>query len=139
LVCICPPSHPLARNPSIGVQDLLPHRLIGYPHDTPFGKRIEDLFAAHDEAPRIAMEVGSPQNACALVHVGAGIAVVDEFSLQAWRDARFKVLPLDKAPLIVADLVYLRTEPLSPAAQAFIRALRSILIQRELAVPFTED
>lgn len=131
---ICPAQHPLAEKDAVSLTDLLPHPLITYPPDTPFGARVEAWFATADAAPQRAMEVGSPQNACALVHVGAGIALVDEFSIQSWSKANFVSRPLIDAPVIIADLVYLRTEPLSPVAESFVRALRSVLLQRGLSL-----
>ena len=130
LVCICPWNHPLAEAASVGVTDLLPHELISYPHETPLARRIEALFAAHGESARPGIEVGSPQNACALVHAGAGVALVEEFSLQSWPKAHFRTLRVDGATPILADLVHLRSAPLSPAAQGFIDCLQQVLTQR---------
>lgn len=139
LVCICPSSHPLSVHNEIGVEELLSHELISYPHGSPLGRRIDQMFAAHGAGPRIAIEVMSPQYACALVHAGGGIALVDEYSLQGWMDSNFKVIPVRGVSPILADLVYLETQPLSPAARAFVRALHSVLLQRGLALPLPVD
>ncbi len=138
LVCVCPPKHPFAKKKQITVRDLHDQPLITYPRDTPFGLRIENLFAEYDDVPMTAMEVGSPQNACALVHAGAGIALVDEYSLLGWPMGDFMVVAVEDAPPIVADLVRLRTGSSSPASQAFTRALRSVLLERNLAL-LTQD
>jgi len=132
IVCISPRAHPMAVRASLSVADLMEFPMISYPPDTPFGARLERLFAAHGVFPKTHIEVGSPQNACALVHAGAGIALVDEFSLQAWQDARFRVVPLDGVDPIVAHLVRPRSESLSDSAEAFVRALRSTLLQTSL-------
>ena len=130
LVCICPWTHPLAEAPSVTVGDLLPHELISYPRDSPLARRIETLFAAHGESARAGIEVGSPQNACALVHAGAGVALVEEFSLQSWPKAHFRMLRVEGAAPILADLVHLRSAPLTPAAQGFVACLERVLQQR---------
>lgn len=135
LLCICPRSHPLAQRQSVTPRDLLPYPLITYPPDTPFGIHIEQLFAHTGEAPKIAMEVGSPQNACSLINAGTGIALVDEFSLQAWSKAGFTVIPVISAAPIIADLVHLRTEPLSPMATSFVREFNHVLAERGLKPP----
>lgn len=135
LICICPPQHALADRQAVTPQDLQPYSLITYPPDTPFGARIEQLFAKSNETLKVAMEVGSPQNACALVGAGAGIALVDEFSLQAWLTASFVAIPVSEAPAIVADLVHLRTEPLSSTASAFVKELDNVLSERGLGLP----
>jgi len=133
MVCICPPAHALAGRASVSVTELQDHALIGYPAETPFGLVVAGLFDAHGASLRVSMEVGSPQNACALVHAGAGIAVVDEFSLAAWQKATFHVVAIDDAPPVVAELAYLRTEALSPNAQAFLAAMQAVVAQRGLA------
>lgn len=132
LVCICPWSHPLAGATSVTVEDLLAHELIAYAHDTPLAQRIERLFASRGEAPPAAIEVGSPQNACALVHAGAGVALVEEFSLQSWPKAHFRTLRVEGAEPLLADLVHLHGAPLTPAADAFVRSLEDVLRQRAL-------
>lgn len=73
------------------------------------------------------------------MHAGAGAALVDEYSLQGWLESRFKVIPVRGAQPIVADLVHLQSEPLSPAAHALLRALHSVLLQCGLALPFMDD
>ncbi len=135
IVCICPRQHPLAARTSVALADLAPYAMVGYASDTPLGRVIERMCIEQDEVLQRTVEVGTPHNACALVHAGSGIALVDEFSLQGWPAPRFAVVPVVGAPDIVADLVHLRTEPLSPIAQAFVRALRSVLLQRGLALP----
>ncbi|QHI98509.1 LysR family transcriptional regulator [Xylophilus rhododendri] len=135
LVCISPRAHPVAVRQSLTVDQLVEFPIIGYPPDSPFGARIDALFAQHAAIPQAHIVVGSPQNACALVHAGAGIAIVDEFSLQAWQDARFRVIPLEGVAPIVASLVHPRGEPLSDSAEAFVRALKSVFLQLELTTP----
>lgn len=138
IVCICPPTHPLASRNAVGAEDLAPHEVITYPRGTPFGERIRQFFAPLEQPPAMPIEVGSPQNACALVQLGVGIALVDEFSLQAWPEGRFRILPVEGMEPLVAHLIHLRTDPLSPAAEAFVHALRSVLLQRGMAVPHAD-
>ncbi len=40
---------------------------------------VAQLFESAGQTVRAAVEVGSPQNAYAMVQAGAGIALVDEF------------------------------------------------------------
>jgi DNA-binding transcriptional LysR family regulator len=130
LVCICPWTHPLASQATVTVADLLPHELLAYPRESPLARRIEALFTAHGEVAPQGIEVGSPHNACALVHAGAGIALVEEFSLQSWPKAHFRMLRVEGAAPILADLVHLRTAPLTPAAQSFVECLERVLKDR---------
>ena len=130
LVCICPYNHPLSRRATLSVADLLPFPLISYDRSSPFGAMVGALFEASGETVRAAIEAGSPQNACALVQAGAGIALVDEFSARSWATSKFVVRPVFNAPLLKATLVRLRTEPMSQLAQGFVDVLQ-VVTKRE--------
>ena len=134
LVCICPYNHPLARRAKLTVQDLLPYPFISYDRATPFGAMVSALFDASGETVRAAIETGSPQNACALVNAGAGIALVDVFSALSWPGARFLIRPLDEAPILKATLVRLRLEPMSQLAQSFVEVLKGVLKKEGLGL-----
>lgn len=127
LVCICPYNHPLSRRATLSVKDLRAFPLISYPRETPFGELVAKLFDAAGERVSAAMEVGSPQNACALVQAGAGIALVDEFSVRSWPPGLLVVRPVQDAPMLHANLVHLRFEPMSQLAQAFTETLRKLM------------
>ncbi len=127
MVCICPYNHALARRSTLQLADLRPYPLISYGYDTPLGLRIAGMFDAANEPLKPAIEVGSPQNACALVEMGAGVAIVDEFSVRSWPNNHFVVRPLAGAPMLVANLVHPCYEPLSQLAQDFVATLRTVL------------
>lgn len=133
IVCVCPPRHPLASKDKITQHDLLDQRLIAYPSHTPFAIRIAQWFDKVDASPEVLMQIGSPQNACLAVLAGNGVALVDEFSMAGIPRGALVSIPVEDVPPIVADLVYLRTTPLSPIAESFIRSLRSVLLERGLA------
>lgn len=127
LVCICPYNHRLSRRATLSVKDLQAFPLISYPRETPFGELVAKLFDAAGERVSAAMEVGSPQNACALVQAGAGIALVDEFSVRSWPAGLLVVRPVQDAPMLHANLVHSRFEPMSQLAQAFTETLRKLM------------
>lgn len=127
LVCACPPDHPLAARSGITTADLLPYPLIAYDRDSPFGQLTGELFAQADQVLRPSIEVGSPLNACSLVHAGAGVAIVDEFSVRSWPLGTFAVQVIRNAPVLHANLLHLRFEPLSGLAQCFIDELRVLM------------
>ena len=127
LVCVCPYNHPLLRRSMLSVADLEAFPLISYERETPFGQLVEGLFQGAGMEPRPAIEVGSPQNACALVQAGAGIALVYEFSVRSWPTGTLVVRPVQDAPVLHAHLVHSRFEPLSQLAQAFVDQLRSLM------------
>ncbi len=127
LVCICPYNHPLSRLATLTVADLLPYPMVSYDRASPFGRLVVALFEGAGETLRTAVEVGSPQNACSLVQAGAGIALVDEFSVRSWPASQFVVRPVQGAPVLHANLVHLRFEPMSQLALSFVRVLRELM------------
>ncbi|MDQ8021495.1 MAG: LysR family transcriptional regulator [Moraxellaceae bacterium] len=127
LVCICPVNHPLALQASLVATDLLSYPLIAYDRASPFGVLVSGMFEAEGASYRTAIEVGSPQNACALVMAGAGIAIVDEFSVRSWPSSQLAVRPIENAPSVRANLVHTRFEPLSQIAQTFIAVLQQLM------------
>jgi DNA-binding transcriptional LysR family regulator len=129
LICICPYEHPLSRRAVIKVSDLLAYPFISYDRNTPFGKMVQAVFSNHDPEMTVksVVEVGSPQNACALVQAGAGIALVDQFSARSWAASQFVTRPMEGAPTLNAYLVRLRDEPHSQLSHSFVETLKSVI------------
>lgn len=133
LMCVCPWDHPMATAEVVTISELEKYVPIGYMPDTPMARRIADLYSAGDIEVLPHIEVGTPHSACALVEAGAGLAIVEQFSLQSWPKASFRVLPIESAKPVLADLVYLRGAPLSRAATAFAECLTEVLEERGLS------
>ena len=133
LVCICPWDHPLTRRSTLSVADLQAWPVIAYDRETPFGRLVGGVFERAGQTLRAAVEVGSPQNACSMVHAGAGIALVDEFSVSSWPSNAVVTRPVHDAPTLRANLVHLRTEPLSRPAQDFARSLATVMRDKGFA------
>lgn len=127
MVCIVPYNHPLARRSTLGLEHLRGSPLISYDRASPFGTIVSAMYEAADEPMSVAIEVGSPQNACALVQSGAGVALVDEFSARSWAQGNFVVRPVADSPALVASLVRSRYEPLSQMAHVLVDTLRQVL------------
>ena len=135
LVCILPAGHSLAGNASLTLAQMRDFPMIGYERETPFGRMLAQMFTDAGEAYRPSIEVASPQSACALVQAGAGLALVDGFSLHNWQDGRIIALPVAGTPVLAANLAFLRYEPLSQLAQAFIAVLRQSMRAHGFAAP----
>lgn len=133
ILCICPRNHALAEAKSVSATDLAEHEVMTYPRGTPFGDLVRRFFAPLEHGPRMRLEVGSPQHACAIAQFGSGVALVDEFTLQAWPHRNFATLEVDDVEPLVAHLVHLRTDPLPPPALEFVSTLRRVLSELGLA------
>lgn len=125
LVCICPYNHPLARRSMLEIKDLLEYPFISYDKGSPFGQMVRELFENSGHEARSVLDVGSPQNACALVQAGAGIALVDQFSAKSWTASGIVTRPIAAAPTLKAYLVRLRDEPVSQISLSFMETLKA--------------
>lgn len=129
MVCVCPPDHPLASRGQLGLRELHPFPMISYDPETPFGAIVERIYEDAGETLISNLEVGSPQNACALVTMGAGIALVDEFSARSWPPSQLVARPIAAAPALTVNIVHARFEPMSQLAQSFVDILRSLMVR----------
>ena len=89
------------------------------------------MYQDADEPLVTAIEVGSPQNAGSLVQMGAGVALVDEFSVRSWStNSQLVVRSIVNAPILQANLVHLQFEPLSQLTLAFIAQLKPLIAEQ---------
>jgi DNA-binding transcriptional LysR family regulator len=139
LVCILPYDHELTRRATLTLADLRPYPLISYEKESPFGGMVARMYQEAGEPLNAAIEVGSPQNAGSLVQMGAGVALVDEFSVRSWAsNSQLVVRPVENAPILQANLVHMRFEPLSQLTQAFITQLQQLVQQQGFGMPADE-
>ena len=126
LVCLFPQGHPLEQRRSVALADLAPYPLITYDKGTPFGALIEQLHEQLGQPLDPVVEVGSPHSASALVQLGVGIALVDEFSVKG-PTGKLAIRPLANSPVVQTNLVHFGLEPPSQLTHAFIGELRSLV------------
>lgn len=132
LFVVCSLSHPLAKRQSTSIREIAHYELIGYPCISPWGQKISTIFENNGCSPNVSVEVGTPQNAFAMVSANVGIAVVDEFSLMAYKGKDLAAIPVMGEEPLVANLVYLQTEPLTKAAETFIEILKHLIDEIDL-------
>jgi LysR family cys regulon transcriptional activator len=79
---VMPPDHPLARREPIDLHELAEQPLITY-HPSFTGRtRIDQAFAAHKLAPRIALEAIDSDVLKTYVRLGLGVGIVAEMAMQ---------------------------------------------------------
>ncbi len=123
---VVPEGHPLCDEPEVSMGMLENESFIGYLPETPFCDVIKMIFEDEKAAYQPSIEASSPQYACAMVKSGAGVALVDTFSLSA-ASAGLKALPINFSYRLSANLLHLRESPLSQAARMFADLLREHL------------
>jgi DNA-binding transcriptional LysR family regulator len=138
LVCIMPRDHPLACHKVIGPSDAASFPLISFSRHQPIGALIEDAFRAASIRRVIAIEVTQSWTACVLVQSGAGIAVMDGFTLLGGIPDGLAVRPFEPAARIAGRLLRSVDRPASRHAEAFVLALLSV-VQAEIAMGQIRD
>ncbi|OWT70237.1 MULTISPECIES: LysR family transcriptional regulator [unclassified Achromobacter] len=124
MVCVVPRGHALARKRRVSLADLGGHPLIAHHPNIPFGQLVASAFDKAGVAMRVSVHIHQTDMACSLVRAGAGVAVVDEFTMagMAWPDVQ--VLPLAEDILLYPSVVRSVFDTGRSHADKFIELLR---------------
>ncbi|MGS1005941.1 LysR family transcriptional regulator [Achromobacter anxifer] len=124
MVCILPQGHPLAARRALSLAELAECRLILYNRNIPFGQLVAAAFQRANVNWNPAVEIVRAELACALVRVGAGVAIVDEFSVgqQGWPGVVTR--PLRESIPLSLSLVRSRFDRPSRQVQRFVRLIK---------------
>jgi DNA-binding transcriptional LysR family regulator len=126
LVCVLPAGHALAVQTVVTPADIAGHPLISYDRDTLQGQLIDQAFASERVPRDSAIEVRFGHTACAMVQAGAGVALVDEFSVTGGIFPSLTVRPFQPEKWFDLSIVRDLLRPLSKAAEGFGTELRRI-------------
>jgi DNA-binding transcriptional LysR family regulator len=116
-----------------GPGDLAGFPLISFSRQQPIGALIEDAFRAASVRRVMAIEVSQSWTACALVQSGAGVAVMDGFTLLGGIPDGLTVRPFEPAPRIAGRLLLSVDRPASRHAEAFVATLLGV-VRDEIAL-----
>ena len=94
MVCIVPRGHELTQQPSVSIAALAAYPLIAHHPSIPFGQLVSAAFRKAGVTLASRIDIHQTDVACSLVRAGAGVAMVDQFTVAgvAWDD--LQVLPL---------------------------------------------
>lgn len=118
-VCLVPASHPLAAKRRIRIEDLRDVEYINVP-GARFRDQIDRLFAEHDVRRRMRIDARTILAATALVASGAGVSIVDPFSLESIDDSRLAARPLLPSFNVQVGAFHNTLQPLSIVARKFL-------------------
>jgi DNA-binding transcriptional LysR family regulator len=121
LVFVCPPGHPLLGAGQHDVTALAPYPLIAREHGSGTRAAMENFFAEHRFAPRIAMEMSSNETIKQAVIAGLGWSFLSLHTVGLeLRTGLLQLLDITGAPVMrMWNVVHLNAKVLSPAAEAF--------------------
>ncbi|MGE4370719.1 MAG: LysR family transcriptional regulator [Burkholderiaceae bacterium] len=125
-VCLIPKTFPLSNKQVIHIGDLQGVDYISVPLAR-FRTVIDRLFEQHNVQRHIRIETRTILSAVSLVAGGAGVCVVDPFSLVAMQDNRIAVRPLMPSTQIQVGLFTMKENSLSPTARRFIQFFKNAI------------
>ncbi len=124
MVCILPEGHPLTAQADVGLAELAAWRLVLYSRNIPFGRLVAAAFQRAGVDWNPSVDIVRAELACALVRAGAGVAIVDEFSVGGAGWPGVVVRPLRESIPLALSLVRSRFDTPSRHVQRFVRVLK---------------
>jgi DNA-binding transcriptional LysR family regulator len=123
MVCVVPRGHELGQQDRVRIKDLARYPIIAHDPGIPFGQLVSAAFRKANAAIKTRIDIHQTDSACALVRAGAGIAMVDEFTVEglAWSD--LQVLPLAEEILLTPSIVRSKFDQGRTYADKFIDVL----------------
>lgn len=126
LVAALPKDHPYAARESLHLSDFLDQPFIGYGADSPIGRLTRKLFLEAGMTLRARVEVQQVHVACAFVHDGLGISIIDELSARSPVWPNMITRPLEPAAAAPISIVHGAFSPPSRLAQEFMATLAEL-------------
>ena len=111
LKCIVPETHPLARQTRVTAN--------------PYGRIMAGVFSNNALPYEVTIRARFGSTVCALVSLGLGIAIVDEFTLAAEQWPTLRALDIVEQTTFQTYVVHRKDVALSTYATRFVSALRS--------------
>jgi DNA-binding transcriptional LysR family regulator len=105
MVCLVPLGHELTQQATVSIADLVRYPLIAHHPSIPFGQLVSAAFQKANLTLLSRIDIHQTDVACSLVRSGAGIAMVDQFTVEGidWHD--LQVLPLVDELLLTPSIV----------------------------------
>lgn len=124
MVCVVPRGHELARQGHVGFTDLARYPLIVHDPGIAFGQLLAAACRKANVAIQPRVDIHQTDVACALVRAGAGIAMVDEYTVAGlgWDD--LQALPLAEEIPLTPSVVRSRFDNGASHADKFVSVLR---------------
>ena len=125
LILAVSPEHPLAKNKTIDIQEIVDYKLIGFEPDIPTRKATDDIFKEADIEMEPVMEFDNVETVKRAVEINAGIAIVPQTTVtREESQGSLKVLKFKnqtyKRPLAI---IYRKGRILTPAIKKLIELL----------------
>lgn len=124
MVCIAPKGHPLAATGRpIRLEDIKDYPLVAHDPAIPFGQIVSSALRRAAVEPTIRISIQQTEVACALVKAGAGVAIVDQYTVEGLGLDEFEVLELEQQIPLTPSVVRSAFDARATHADKFIEVL----------------
>jgi DNA-binding transcriptional LysR family regulator len=127
LTFVVPPKHHLAKRREVGIEELAKEQFIAHIVESPFRRRVIELFARHRTPLNMPMEMPTIESIKRVVQMGIGVAIVPRMCVSweiehGWlKEIKIKELNIPRHLYIISR----RGARLPHAAAEFLRLLKS--------------
>ena len=128
LVLILTPGHRLANEDRLDFEQFAEEPIIMKDQGSGTRRLVDELYLQNNGKPNILMETGDAEIIKLLVQHGEGISFLVRESVDVeLREQKLVTIPLSKDPIFLdVSIAYLKNQPLSPPAQAFLKSLENL-------------
>jgi len=127
LTFVVPPKHVLAKRREVGIEELSKESFIAHIVESPFRRRVIELFAKHRTALNMPIEMPTIESIKRFVQMGMGVAIVPRMCV-TWELERGSLKEIKIKELNIPRHLYIisrRGARLPHAAAEFIRMLKA--------------
>jgi len=128
LILILPPDHLLAKKKAVSFEELTDDPIIMKETGSGTRRLVNELFAKNGYSPKVLMEMSDAEMIKLLVQHGEGISfLVREAVTRELKEKKLASVPLKGQKMFLdVSIGYLKNQPLSPPAQAFLDNLENL-------------
>ena len=123
MVCVVPRGHALGQMSAVAIADLAPYPLIAHDRAIAFGQLVTAAFLQAGVELSSHINIQQTEVACSLVSSGAGVALVDEFTVEGMDWPNLQVLPLVEEIRLLPSIVRSVFDQRTTHAEKFIEVL----------------
>jgi DNA-binding transcriptional LysR family regulator len=133
-------NHPFTRRRGVLFEELAGEPFIMKESGSGTRKVVNDLFAKCGRAPNVLMETSNAEFIKQLVQRGEGISILVRAAVSLeLQEGKLAAIPLkNQSPLLDVSIAYLKEQPLSPPALAFVDTLEALRKGRATGVGIGE-
>jgi len=127
LTFVVPPKHPLAKRREVGIEELGKEQFVAHIVDSPFRRRVIELFARHRTTLNMPIEMPTIESIKRFVQMGMGVAIVPRMCV-TWEVGHGSLKEIKIKELNIPRHLYIisrRGARLPHAAAEFMRLLKS--------------